>query len=79
MVNPTLLLKSEVEVVELMSSPLGPTLSSKSVKTEVVSLTKFSSCSSISVESELNLLKFLCFVPIVLDKRIFCLFQQNPL
>ena len=53
-VDPTLLLKSEVEVVESMSSPPDPTLSLESVKTEVVSLTKYSSCSSLPVENELK-------------------------
>ena len=52
LVDPTLLLKSEVEVVELMSSPPDPTLSSETVKTEVVSLTKSSSHSSLLVENE---------------------------
>ena len=37
-----------------MSSPPNPTLSSESIKTEVVALTKYSSCSSLSVESELK-------------------------
>ena len=46
-VYPTLLLKSEVQVVESMSSPPDPTLSSESVNTEVVALTKSSSCSSL--------------------------------
>ena len=54
MVDTTLPLKSEVKVVDLMSSPPDPTLSSKSVKTEVVSLTKSSSCSSLPVENELK-------------------------
>ena len=52
LVDPTLLLKSEVEVVESTSSPPDPTLSSESVKTEVVSSTKSSSCSSLTVENE---------------------------
>ena len=42
-------------MVELMSSPSDPALSSKSVKTEVVSLTKSFSCCSLSLENELNL------------------------
>ena len=54
LVDPTLLLKSEVEVVELTSSPPDPTLSSESVNTEVVSLNKFLSCSSLLVENELK-------------------------
>ena len=41
-------------MVKSMSFPLDPTLSSESVKTEVVSLTKSSSCSSLSVENELK-------------------------
>ena len=41
-------------MVESMSCPPDPTLSSKSVKTEVVALTKSSSCSSLLVENELN-------------------------
>ena len=54
----TLLLKSEVQVVELMSSQPDPTLSSKSANTEVVSLTKSSSCSSLLVENELKPAEF---------------------
>ena len=57
-VDPTLPLKSEVKVFNSMSSPPDPTLSSKSVKTEVVSLTKSSSCSSLLVENELKPTKF---------------------
>ena len=53
-VDPTLPLKSEVKVVELMSSPPDTTLSSENVKTEVVVLTKSSSCSSLLVENELK-------------------------
>ena len=53
-VDPTLPLKSEFKVIELMSPPSDPTLSSESVKTEVVSLTKSSSCSSLRVENELK-------------------------
>ena len=41
-------------MVESISFPPDPYLSSKSVKTEVVSLTKSSSCSSLPVENELN-------------------------
>ena len=41
-------------MVELMSSPPNPTLSSKSVKIEVVSLTKSPSFSSLPVENELK-------------------------
>ena len=52
LVDPTLPLKSEVEVVKSMSSPPDPTLSSESVNTEVVVLTKSSSCSSLPVENE---------------------------
>ena len=54
-IDPTLPSKSEV--VELMSFPPDPALSSESVKTEVVSLTKYSSCSSLPVENELNLVE----------------------
>ena len=53
-VDPTLPFKSEVELVESMSSPANPTLSSESVKTEPVSSTKYLSCSSLPVESELR-------------------------
>ena len=56
--DPTLPLKSEVEVVESTSSPPDPTLSSESVKTEVVSLTKSSSFSSLLVENELKPTEF---------------------
>ena len=74
-VDPTLPSKSEVKVVESMSSPPNPTLSSESVKTEVVALTKSSSCSSLPVENELKPVEFFyAFVLIVLDKRKFCLF-----
>ena len=51
-IDPTLPLESEV--VDSMSSPPDPTLSSESFKTEVVSLTKYSSCSSLPVENEPN-------------------------
>ena len=78
-VDPTLHLESEVKVVEKVSFPPDPALLSESVKTEVVSLTKSSSCSSPPIENEPNLLNFLCFILIVLDKRKFCLFRQNPL
>ena len=53
-VNVTLPLESEVKVVESVSFPPDPTLSSESVKTEIVSLTKSSSCSSLPVENELK-------------------------
>ena len=52
LVDPTLSLKSEVKVIESVSFPPDPTLSLESVKTEVVSLTKSSSCSSLPVENE---------------------------
>ena len=39
-VDPTLPLESEVKVVESVSFPPDPSLSSESVKTKVVSLTK---------------------------------------
>ena len=51
-VDPILPLESEVKVVESVSFPPDPTLSSESVNTEVVSLTKSSSCSSLPVENE---------------------------
>ena len=54
MFDPTLPLESEVKVVESVSFPPDPTLSSESVKTEVVSLTKSSYFSSLPVENELN-------------------------
>ena len=57
MVDPTLPLKSEFKVVNLMSSPPDPTLSSESVNTEVVTLTQSSSSPSLPVESELNLVE----------------------
>ena len=54
MVDRSLFFESEVKVVELVSFPPDPALSSDSVKTEIVSLTKSSSCSSLPVESELK-------------------------
>ena len=51
-VDPTLPSESEVKVVESVSFPPDPTLSSESVKTEVVTLTKSSSCSSLPIENE---------------------------
>ena len=51
-VDPTFPLESEVKVVELVSFPPVPALSSESVNTEVVSLTKSSSCSSLTIENE---------------------------
>ena len=53
-VDPTLPLESEVKVVESVSFLPDPALSSESVKTEVVSLTKSSSCCSLPVENELK-------------------------
>ena len=53
-VDPTLPSESEVKVVDSVSFPPDPTLSLESVKTEVVSLTKYSSCSSLPVENELK-------------------------
>ena len=53
-IDPTLPLESEVKVIESVSFPPDPALSSESVKTEVVSLTKYLSCSSLPVENELN-------------------------
>ena len=55
-IDPTLPSKSEV--VESMSFPRDPALSLENVKTEVVSLTKSSSCSSLLVENELNPTEF---------------------
>ena len=77
MIDPTL--PSESEVVESMSFPPDPTLSLESVKTEVVSLTKSSSCSSLPIENEPKPVEVFIFVLIVLDKKFFCLFRQNPL
>ena len=57
-VDPTLPSESEVKVVDLVSFPPDPTLSSKIVKTEVVSLTKYPSYSSLLVENELNPAEF---------------------
>ena len=51
-IDPTL--PSESEVVKSMSFPLDPSLLSDTVKTEVVSLTKCLSCSSLLVENELK-------------------------
>ena len=51
-VHPTLLLKSEVKMVDLVSSPLNTTLSSKSIKTEVVTLTQYLSPPFLLVESK---------------------------
>ena len=51
-VDPTLHLKSEVKVVELMSSPPD------NLKTEVVTLKQSSSCPSLPVESEMKTSKF---------------------
>ena len=55
-IDPTL--PSESEVVKSMSFPPDPTLSSESVNTEVVTLTKSSSCSSLPVENELKPAEF---------------------
>ena len=54
LVDLSLPLKSEVQVVESTSSLPDPTLLSESAKTEVVTLTKYLSCSSLPVESELK-------------------------
>ena len=54
MIDPTLPLESEVKVVESVSFPPDLALSLESVKTEVVSLTKSSSCSSLPLENELK-------------------------
>ena len=51
-IDPTLPLESEV--IESMSFPPDPALSSESVKSEVVALTKSSSCSSLPVKNELK-------------------------
>ena len=79
LVDPTLPLESEVKVVESMSSPPDPTLSSESVNIEVVTLTKYSSCSSLTVENELKpaevfMLRSDCYR----QEEIF-LFRQNHL
>ena len=52
------ILPLESEVVKSRSFPPDPTLSSESVKTEVVALTKSSSCSSLIVENQLNPAEF---------------------
>ena len=49
-IDPTL--PSESEVVESMSFPPNTALSSESVNTEVVALTKYSFCSSLPIENE---------------------------
>ena len=49
-----LTLPSESKVVESMSFPPNLALSLESVKTEVVTLTKSSSCSSLPVQNELK-------------------------
>ena len=41
-------------MVESMSSPPNPTLSSESAKTKLVTLTKSSSCASLPIENELK-------------------------
>ena len=51
-IDPTL--PSESEEVESMSFPSNLALSSESVTTKIVSLTKSSSCSSLLVENELK-------------------------
>ena len=53
-VYPTLPWESEVKLVKSMSSLPDHTLSSDSVKTELVTLTQSSSCPSLLVESELK-------------------------
>ena len=73
--DPTLPLESEVKVVESVSFPPNPALSSKSVKTEVVSLTKSSSCSSLPVENEPNPAEIFMLCSDCSRKRKFCLFQ----
>ena len=52
LVDPTLPLESEAKVVESMSCPPNPTLSSESVETEVVPSTQSSSCPSLLIKSE---------------------------
>ena len=51
-IDPTLPLKGEVKVVESMSSPPDPTLSSESVEIEAVPSTQSSSSPSLPIESE---------------------------
>ena len=58
LVDPTLPLESEVKVVKSVPFPPDPALSSESVKAEVVSLTKYSSCSSLPGENELKPAEF---------------------
>ena len=76
-INLTLPLKSEVKVVDSMSYPPNPTLSSKSVKTEVVTLTQYSS--HILVESELKPAEFFVFSSDCSKQGKSYLFQQNPI
>ena len=57
-VDPTFPFKSEVKVVESTPYPPDPTLSLESVNTEVVTLTKSLSCSSLLVENELKPAEF---------------------
>ena len=78
MVDPTLPFKSEVKVVESMSSPPNPTLSPESVKTEVVTLTQYSSCPSLPIESEMKTFEVFVLVRIVLLKGKLCMFSTKP-
>ena len=77
--DPGFPLKIKVKVIELMSSPPDPTLSPKSVKTEVVTLTQSLSCPSLPVESEMKTYEFSIVSLDCSMQGEFFLFQQNPL
>ena len=79
LVDPTLPLKSEVHVVESTSSLPDPTLLSESVKTEVVTLTKSSSCSSLPVENELQPVEVFMRRSDCSQQDEISYVQQNPL
>ena len=72
-VDPTLPSKSEVKVVESVSSPPNPTLSSESAKTKVVTLTQY--LSHLPVETELKLTQVFVVSRIVLEKGKSIMFQ----
>ena len=67
-------------MVKSTSSPLDPTLSSESVKTKVVILTKSSSCSSLPVEGELNPAEdfMLCSDCLRQEEILFVLIEPSP-
>ena len=74
-VDPTLPFESEVKVVESVSFPPDPTLSLESVKIEVVSLMKYSSCSSLPIENEIKLAEVFILHSDCSRKEEICLFQ----